>query len=94
MNQLKLCQYHQGKHLVDECIDGFEELVEKAGYTDRRSIVRKFHLGLDPMIQSHIALMLDGMLLLTRQVHICSCQDDRPGAKELGAHEGEYMLAI
>ena len=42
MNQLELCEYHQGKHLVDEYIGGFEELVEKAGYTDGRSIVMKF----------------------------------------------------
>ena len=62
MNQLKLCQYHQGKCSVDEYIDRFEELVEKAGYTDGRSVVMKFRRGLDPMIQSHIALMLDGRL--------------------------------
>ena len=42
MNQLKLCQYHQGKCSVDEYIGRFEELVEKAGYTDGRSIVMKF----------------------------------------------------
>ena len=34
MNQLESRQYHQGKHSVDEYIDRFEELVEKAGYTD------------------------------------------------------------
>ena len=43
MNQLESHQYHQGKHSVDEYIDRFEELVEKAGYTDGRSIVMKFH---------------------------------------------------
>ena len=42
MNQLESRQYHQGKCLVDEYIDRFEELVEKAGYTDGRSIVMKF----------------------------------------------------
>ena len=48
MNQLESHQYHQGKHSVDEYIDGFKELVEKAEYTDGQSIVMKFHQGLDP----------------------------------------------
>jgi Retrotransposon gag protein len=60
MNQLESCQYHQGKCSINEYIDGFEELVEKAEYTDGRAIVMKFRQGLDPTIQSHIALMLDG----------------------------------
>ena len=60
MNQLESRQYHQGKRSVDEYIDGFEELVEKAKYTDGRSIVMKFRRGLDPTIQSRIALMMDG----------------------------------
>ena len=50
INQLESCQYHQGKHSVDEYIDKFEELVEKAGYTDGRPIVMKFRQGLDSMI--------------------------------------------
>ena len=62
MNQLESRQYHQRKCSVDDYIDRFEELVEKAGYTDGRSIVMKFCQGLDPTIQSHIALMLDGRL--------------------------------
>jgi Retrotransposon gag protein len=60
MNQLESCQYHQGKRLIDKYIDAFEELVEKAEYTDGRAIVMKFRRGLDPPIQSCIALMLDG----------------------------------
>jgi hypothetical protein len=60
MNQLESCQYHQGKCSIDEYINGFKELVEKAEYTDGRAIVMKFHRGLDPSIQSRIALMLDG----------------------------------
>jgi hypothetical protein len=42
MNQLELHQYHQGKCSIDEYIDGFEELVEKAEYTDGWAIVMKF----------------------------------------------------
>jgi hypothetical protein len=34
MNQLESHQYHQGKCSIDEYIDGFEELVERAEYTD------------------------------------------------------------
>jgi Retrotransposon gag protein len=60
MNQLESRQYHQGKCSIDEYVNGFEGLVEKAEYTDGRAIVMKFHRGLDPSIQSHIALMLDG----------------------------------
>jgi Retrotransposon gag protein/Zinc knuckle len=60
MNQLESHQYHQGKRSIDEYIDGFEELVEKSKYTDGRAIVMKFRRGLDPSIQSRIALMLDG----------------------------------
>jgi Retrotransposon gag protein len=59
MNQLESRQYHQGKHSIDEYINGFVELVEKAEYTDGQVIVMKFCRGLDPSIQSHIALMLD-----------------------------------
>jgi Retrotransposon gag protein/Zinc knuckle len=60
MNQLESHQYHQGKRSIDEYIDGFEELVEKAEYTDGQAIVMKFSQGLNPSIQSRIALMLDG----------------------------------
>ena len=60
MNRLESCQYHQGKRSVDEYIDEFEELIEKAEYTDKLAIVMKFRRGLDPSIQTHIALMLEG----------------------------------
>ena len=42
MNQLESHQYHQGKHSVDEYIDRFKELIEKAEYTDGLAIVVKF----------------------------------------------------
>jgi hypothetical protein len=60
MNQLESRQYDQGKCSIDEYIDGFKELVEKAEYTDGWAIVMKFRQGLDPSIQSCITLMLDG----------------------------------
>ena len=44
MNQLESGQYHQGKCLVDEYIDKFEELIEKAEYMDGLAIVMKFLL--------------------------------------------------
>ena len=62
MNRLESHQYHQGKHSVDEYIDEFEELIEKAEYTDGLDIVMKFRRGLDPSIQTCIALMLEGHL--------------------------------
>ena len=60
INQLESHQYHQGKRSVDEYIDEFEELIEKAEYTDGLAIVIKFWQGLDPSIQTHIVLMLKG----------------------------------
>ena len=42
MNRLESRQYHQGKRSVDEYIDEFEELIEKAEYTDGLAIVMKF----------------------------------------------------
>jgi Retrotransposon gag protein/Zinc knuckle len=60
MSQLESRQYHQDKCSIDEYINGFEELVERAEYTDGGAIVMKFRRGLDPSIQSRIALMLDG----------------------------------
>ena len=60
MNQLESHQYHQGKHSVDEYIDKFEELIEKAEYMDGLAIVMKFKQGIDPSIQTHIVLMLQG----------------------------------
>ena len=62
MNWLESHQYHQGKHSVDEYIDEFKQLIKKAEYTDGLAIVMKFHWGIDPSIQTHIALMLEGHL--------------------------------
>ena len=60
MNRLESHQYHQGKCSVDEYIDEFEELIEKEEYTDGLAIVMKFRQGLNPSIQTHIVLMLEG----------------------------------
>ena len=48
--------------MIDEHINEFEELIEKAEYTDGLAIVMKFWQGLDPSIQTRIALMLEGHL--------------------------------
>ena len=45
---------------MDEYIDEFEELIEKAEYTDGLAIVMKFRRGLNPSLQTRIALMLEG----------------------------------
>ena len=46
--------------MVDEYIDEFKELIEKAECMDGLAIVMKFWQGLDPSIQTCIALMLEG----------------------------------
>lgn len=60
MNRLESHQYHQGRRLVDEYINEFEELIEKYEYTDGKAIIMKFRRGLDPTIQNRIALMIEG----------------------------------
>ena len=45
---------------MDEYIDKFKELIEKAEYMDGLAIVMKFWQGLDPSIQTCIVLMLEG----------------------------------
>jgi hypothetical protein len=60
MNRLESRSYHQGRRSVDEYIDEFADLIEKAGYSDGRAIVMKFRRGLDPLIQNRIANMIEG----------------------------------
>jgi hypothetical protein len=60
MNCLESRSFHQGRRSVDEYIDEFADLVEKAGYSDGRAIVMKFRRGLDPLIQNRIANMIEG----------------------------------
>lgn len=52
--------YYQRKRSVDEYVDEFEELVERAEYHDGAAVVMKFRHGLNPDIQNRIALLGEG----------------------------------
>jgi len=45
---------------VDEYLDEFQDLITEAGYSDPKTIVVKFHQGLDTQIQNAIATMPSG----------------------------------
>jgi hypothetical protein len=55
LTRLEGTRYFQGRRTVDDYIDEFEELIDKAGYTDDLAIVMKFRRGLDENIQNKIA---------------------------------------
>ena len=50
INILETTAYFQGKRSVDDYLDGFKDLIEDSGYTDPKTIVVKFHHGLDRRI--------------------------------------------
>jgi len=45
---------------LDEYLDEFQDLITEAGYSDPKTIVVKFHRGLDTQIQNAIATMPSG----------------------------------
>ena len=53
-------RYHQGSRSVDDYIDGFTNLVERAEYTELANIVLKFRHGLHPDTQKQIATLVTG----------------------------------
>jgi protein involved in sex pheromone biosynthesis len=50
ITHLKSTSYFQNKHSINEYLDKFLDLVSKASYTDNKTIVVKFHRGLNPCI--------------------------------------------
>jgi hypothetical protein len=44
---------------VDEYINQFQELIDVAEYNDDKTIVIKFHKGLDPTVQNKVTLIRD-----------------------------------
>jgi len=60
INQLESTAYFQKSHSVDEYLDEFQDLIMEAGYSDPKTIVVKFHRGLDTQIQNAIATMPSG----------------------------------
>jgi len=57
---LETSKYHQGSHSVNEYIDKFRELVDRAEYTEGANIVLKFQHGLSPIIQNYITCLTYG----------------------------------
>jgi hypothetical protein len=53
--RLETEKYYQGKQSVDEYVDEFKELIEKAGYDQGLAIIVKFCRGLNKDIQDVIA---------------------------------------
>ena len=60
VNRLESIAYFQQSCSVDEYLDEFLDLITEAGYSDPKTIVVKFHRGLDPQIQNAIATMVAG----------------------------------
>jgi len=62
LTKLEGTGWYQGKDLVEDYIDHFQELIDISGYSDSKTIVVKFWRGLDPSIQSRVALLGDSAL--------------------------------
>ena len=57
---LETTKYHQGSRSVDEYVDEFRELVDRAKYTEGSNIALKFRHGLNSTIQNYIACLTHG----------------------------------
>ena len=55
--KLEGTRYHQGARTVEEYIDEFRDLVDRAGYKEGSIVVLKFRHGLHPEIQRAIATL-------------------------------------
>jgi serine protease inhibitor len=60
MNILEMSIYFQGKWMVDDYLDQFHDLVYDSRYTDPKTIMVKFHQGLDQWISAALAGMASG----------------------------------
>jgi len=58
--ELETVRYFQGARTVDEYVDDFRELVERAQYFEGSHIVLKFRQGLNAKIQDHVACLTTG----------------------------------
>ena len=63
LTKLKGTSWSQGKDLVDDYIDWFQELIDLAEYDDDKTIMIKFWCRLDPALQNQVALLRDGTTL-------------------------------
>ena len=62
LTRLEEMSWYQAKDLVKDYIDWFQELINIAEYDDDKTIVIKFHKGLNPAIQNKVALTRDNAL--------------------------------
>jgi Retrotransposon gag protein len=60
---LETATYFQGSRTVDEYVDSFREVVEKARYFEGAHIVLKFCQGLNAKIQDHVTCLTQGLVL-------------------------------
>ncbi len=60
INTLDTTSYFQGKCTVDEYLDQFCDLIYDSSYTDLKTIVVKFHWGLDRRISTALTGMVSG----------------------------------
>ena len=58
--ELETNRYHQGNRSVDDYVERFTDLVDRAGYTEGAAIVLKFRRGLDSTIQNQVACLTHG----------------------------------
>src|SRR5277367_1686011 len=58
--ELETSSYFQGSRTVDEYVDDFREIVDRAKYFEGAHVVLKFRQGLNPKIQDHVACLTSG----------------------------------
>jgi len=59
ITKLEGTSWYQGKDLVEDYIDCFQELIEVSEYSNDKTTIVKFRKGLDPGIQNRVALLGD-----------------------------------
>jgi Retrotransposon gag protein len=57
---LEMAIYFQGSHTINEYVNGFKEMIDKAYYFEGLHIVLKFHQGLSSKIQDHVTCLTEG----------------------------------
>jgi hypothetical protein len=58
--ELKTTKFFQGGQSIDEYVDDFCEIVQRACYFEGAHIILKFCKGLNPKIQDHVACVTEG----------------------------------
>jgi Retrotransposon gag protein len=58
--ELETATYFQGSRTIDEYVDSFGEIVDRARYFEGAHIVLKFCQGLNVKIQDHVACLTQG----------------------------------